>query len=230
MAMEEEAKPIIQDLNLEPRGFLLPPLPMLFYEGQLFETKIDLITSGKCTTHDVDHIGPQAAVLNAATVVGRLQPDLIINAGTAGGFIKAGGKIGDVYLSYPRVCFHDRRIPLPGFDAYGIGSYPCIDSREIAKNLDLKTGIISTGSSLDFTEKDIELMNSSGAVVKEMEAASIAWIANLYNTPFLAIKAITDLVDNETPTEEEFLKNLQSASKALSKETVRVIQFIISGK
>lgn len=226
MAMEDEARPIIQELNLIHKGKLLNPLPMEFYEGRYKSIYIDLVTSGKCDKFNVDHIGPQAAILNTATAVSQLLPDLIINPGTAGGFTKAGGEIGDVYLSFPMICYHDRRIPLPGFDAYGIGSYYCYDTREIAVNLGLKTGIVSTGSSLDYTEKDLALIKSYGGVVKEMEAASIAWVADLYKVPFFAIKSITDLVDNETPTEEEFLRNLTSASIALSREVLRVLDFL----
>ena len=226
MAMEDEAKPIVQALGLTYRGKLLDPLPMEFFEGKYKSLYIDLVTSGKCDKFNVDHIGPQAAILNTATAVSRLQPDLIINPGTAGGFIKAGGSIGDVYLSYPMICYHDRRIPLPGFDAYGIGSYYCYDTREMSAKLGLKTGIVSTGSSLDYTDKDIELIRSYGGVVKEMEAASIAWVADLYKTPFFAIKSITDLVDGSTPTEEEFLKNLSSASIALSRELLRVVDYL----
>lgn len=224
--MEDEARPIIQELGLNHRGKLLSPLPMEYYEGNYHSIKIDLITSGKCDRFQVDHIGPQAAILNTASAIGRLQPNLIINPGTAGGFVKAGGKIGDVYLSFPMICYHDRRIPIPGFDAYGVGSYYCYDTREIAMELNLKTGIVSTGSSLDYTEKDLELISSYGGVVKEMEAASIAWVADLYKIPFFAIKSITDLVDNATPTEEEFLKNLTSASYALSREVVRIIKYL----
>lgn len=224
--MEDEARPIIEELGLNHKGKLLNPLPMEFYEGKYKSLNIDLITSGKCDRYNVDHIGPQAAILNTATAIGRLQPDIIINPGTAGGFISAGGKIGEVYLSYPMICYHDRRIPLPGFDAYGIGSYYCYDTREIANALGLKTGIVSTGSSLDFTNKDLELIKSFGGVVKEMEAASIAWVADLYKTPFFAIKSITDLVDNTTPTEEEFLRNLTSASISLSREVLRVIDYL----
>ena len=198
---------------------------MEYYEGTFKSISIDLVTSGKCDRYNVDHIGPQAAILSSASAIGRIQPDLIINPGTAGGFIKAGGAIGDVYLSYPMVCYHDRRIPLPGFDAYGIGSYYCYDTREIASKLGLKTGIVSTGSSLDYTDKDLELIGSYGGVVKEMEAASIAWIADLYKIPFFAVKSITDLVDGSAPTEEEFLKNLSSASVALSREVVRIIKY-----
>ena len=226
MAMENEANPIIQKLDLKHRGKLLSPLPMEFYEGKYKSINIDLVTSGKCDKHNVDHVGPQAAILNTASAISQLQPDLIINPGTAGGFVSAGGAIGDVYLSYPMICYHDRRIPLPGFDAYGIGSYYCFDTRVIANSLGLKTGIVSTGSSLDYTQKDLELIKSYGGVVKDMEAASIAWVADLYKIPFFAMKSITDLVDNSTPPEEEFLMNLTSASTALSREVLRVIDFL----
>lgn len=223
MAMEDEARPIIHELNLNHKGKLLSPLPMEFYEGKHNSLKIDLVTSGKCDKHNVDHVGPHVAVLNTASAISQLQPDLIINPGTAGGFVSAGGNIGDVYLSYPMICYHDRRVPLPGFDAYGIGSYYCYDTREIANALGLKMGIVSTGSSLDYSDKDLELIKSYGGVIKEMEAASIAWVADLYKIPFFAIKSITDLVDNSTPTEEEFVKNLGYASIALSREVTRVI-------
>lgn len=224
--MEDEARSIIHELNLIHKGKLLSPLPMAFYEGKYKSLNVDLVTSGKCYKHNVDHIGPQAAILNTASAIGQLHPDLIINPGTAGGFMSAGGNIGDVYLSYPMICYHDRRIPLPGFDAYGVGSYYCFDTREIANSLGLKTGVVSTGSSLDYIQKDLDMIKSYGGVVKEMEAASIAWVADLYKIPFFAIKSITDLVDNSTPTEEEFLKNLESASFALSREIIRVIDFL----
>ena len=35
----------------------------------------------------------------------------------------------------------------------------------------------------------------SGAAVKEMEAAAVAYVAALFGTPLLAVKAITDIVD-----------------------------------
>lgn len=100
---------------------------------------------------------------------------------------------------------------------------PC---EEIAKTLGFKTGIVTTGNSLDCTEKDLEIIKSYNGVVKDMEAASIAWIAQQYKIPFLTIKAITDIVDGEKATEEEFLHNLESASKILSKQTIRLLELI----
>jgi nucleoside phosphorylase len=40
------------------------------------------------------------------------KPDLLISAGTAGGFKARGGEIGDVYIS-KAVMHHDRRIAIP---------------------------------------------------------------------------------------------------------------------
>ncbi len=98
-----------------------------------------------------------------------------------------------------------------------------MDTRELASKLNLKLGVITTGSSLDITDSDISIMNSYNGIVKEMEAAAIAWVAEMYQVPFMAIKSITDLVDTETPTEEEFLKNLSLASEKLSKEVIKLL-------
>lgn len=59
----------------------------------------------------------------------------------------------------------------------------------------MQDGIVSSGNSLGHSKEDMELMIQHGVAVKEMEAAAIAWAAHLHDTPFLALKAITDLVD-----------------------------------
>ena len=60
-----------------------------------------------------------------------------------------------------------------------------------------------------------------------MEAASIAWITSLTNTPFLALKVITDIVDGEHPSHEEFLRNLSTAAHALQVTIHKVLDFVI---
>lgn len=61
--------------------------------------------------------------------------------------------------------------------------------------LNLKLGVVSSGNSLDYTDKDMETMGQYKVAVKEMEAASIAWVCDMYKTPFICVKAITDIVD-----------------------------------
>ncbi|XVF00946.1 hypothetical protein REPUB_Repub04eG0046100 [Reevesia pubescens] len=84
-----------------------------------------------CITEDddivqcTDHMCPVRA----------LQPDLIINAGTAGGF--KGAVISDVFL-VSHVAFHDRRIPTPVFDLYGVGLRQAFATPNLLKALNMK--------------------------------------------------------------------------------------------
>ena len=48
-----------------------------------------------------------------------LNPDVVITAGTCGGFKAKGLEIGDVVLG-THSAFHDRRIQIPGFLEFGV--------------------------------------------------------------------------------------------------------------
>jgi nucleoside phosphorylase len=66
-------------------------------------------------------------------------------------------------------------------------------------------------------------MNSVEAVAKDMEAASVAWVSAMNNIPFAALKVITDLVDGEIATEDEFVTNLRYASNRLSEGILSLV-------
>jgi nucleoside phosphorylase len=174
----------------------------------------------------VDNIGTEPATLNTYITLHHFKPHLCINAGTAGGFQKQGAEIGDVYFSTEAFRFHDRRFPIPGFDQYGIGSYPIYHLPKMIKSLHLKEGVVTTGSSLDYTDEDLKMMRNNNGAIKEMEAAGIAWTAHLLKTPLFALKAITDFVDSEQSTEEQFLMNLKIASQKLQIKTFEVLEYL----
>jgi len=90
----------------------------------------------------------------------------------------------------------------------------------------LKTGVVSTSDSLDNSPQDMELMLSEGAVVKEMEAAAVAWVCKQLQIPFVALKGVTDLVDGEETTREEFESNLTAAAQALEEKLVIVLELL----
>ncbi len=226
MAMAEEAQPIIEQLNLKLSDDLLPAeLPFVLYRGKQMDTRITLIVSGADPRYEVDNIGTQAATLMAYVAIRELQPDLIISAGTAGGFGKRGAQVGTVYLSDDRFVFHDRRVPLKGFDESSIGHYPAFDIRQMASELHLPVGVISSGSSLEKSDKDIEVIERFNAVAKEMEAAAIAWVCWLHQMPFMAIKSITNLLDEAEASESQFMNNLTFACEQLVEQVVRVVHY-----
>ncbi|KAL0365598.1 UNVERIFIED_CONTAM: COBRA-like protein 1 [Sesamum angustifolium] len=173
----------------------------------------------------VDSVGTVSASLLTYASVQALQPDLIINAGTAGGFKEKGASIGDVYL-VSDVAFHDRRIPVPVLDLYGVGSRQAFPTPNLVKELKLKVGKLSTGDSLDMTPQDAALILANNATVKDMEGAAVAYAADLLKVPVIFIKAVTDIVDGNKPTSEEFLQNLAAVVAALDKAATKVVDFI----
>lgn len=225
MAMEAEARPIIEALGaVETDG--APPLPARFFVAHVRDREVVVAINGRDPRHDVDSIGTEAAALTTLEVSRRFSPDVLISAGTAGGWQSKDARIGDVYVSRGEFVHHDRRIAIPGLDAYGVGSYPSVDTAALAEALGLKQGVVTTSNSLDENDDDRGMIAINGGDVKEMEAAAVAYVAELAGVPMLAVKAITDLVDHHTATAEQFAANLAMASTRLAGELVRVIDFL----
>jgi 5'-methylthioadenosine nucleosidase len=228
IAMEAEAKPCIDRLRCfgEPE-LLASPLPALVRAGVWRGATLRMVTHGVDARFGVDCIGTQPAAVTAWAACTRFRPRLIINAGTAGGFARERAEVGDVYITDGPIVFHDRRVPLGSFQACGIGSYPSLPSRALAAKVGLKLGRLTTGDSLDLSEADARQIAASGANVKDMEGAAIAWVASLLGVPFVGLKSITDLVDGEHPAAAQFVKNLQSATARLAEALDEVLPHLI---
>lgn len=227
IAMNAEAAPLVSALNLQkdnpPR--IPPPAPCVTYSGKHHDLDVTVVWSGHDNEHGVDLVGTVPASLATYLACQALNPDLIISTGTAGGFKARGAGIGDVFISTGKM-HHDRRIPLPGFDKQGLGYVDSTPTPNLRQQLGLKAGIVTSGNSLDYTQQDMEIMNKHNAAVKEMEAAAIAWVAQMFRKPMFCVKAVTDIVDGDRPTQEEFLENLNAAAAALQQTVPKVLEFV----
>ncbi len=226
MAMEAEAAQLIHLLGLNkfcPKAFY-EKMPMQFYSGR-YKNRLEIVLGipGKDLRYNVDQIGTESAAALAFALISEFQPDLLMNAGTAGSFSSKGAQIGKVYLSHNCFFFHDHRIPIKGWDQFGLGSYPSLDVGSIALKLNLERANISSGNSLDFTQEELLRILSSGAILKEMEAAAIAMIAYQSKTAFFAVKSVTNLIDLNPDSPSEFEKNFSTAVKCLTEKTLQVI-------
>nr|ACR35511.1 unknown [Zea mays] len=116
IAMQKEATPLVHKFNLVeapahqstfPKG-----APWVWYHGSYKGLHIDLVLPGMDAVLGVDSVGTVPVAVVTSFSIQTLKPDLIINAGTAGGFKAKGASITDVFLASD-VAFHDRRIPIP---------------------------------------------------------------------------------------------------------------------
>ena len=224
MAMKSEAEAMLHDLHLRKQKQVFPSgIPFEIYQGRLATSQLTLLLSGTDPDFHVDNVATVPATLMTYLAIEKFTPDVVLNAGTAGGIADRGCEIGDVYLGSGVFSFHDRRIPLPGFDRYGMGRYLCYDTSALAADLKLKTGTISTGNSLDLQGKDLQIIHENQAIIKDMEAAAVAWVCRTLSVPMIAIKAITDLIDQGAPTETQFMQNFHLAVTNLHKKMIEVL-------
>jgi 5'-methylthioadenosine nucleosidase len=209
VAMKKESTFIIKKLGMKPiLDNLDKHLPTELYEIVSDKGRIVLVVSGKCSSHGVDRIGSQGLNLVAWEALKKFEPEILINAGTGGGFHRNGSQPGDIYISTEAIKYHDRLFyPDTFFLNYGIGAYKCLEIPFIAKRLGVKVGVISTGGSMIASSQEEKQMLDNKAAVKEMEAAGIAEVAQMRGVPFIALKIITDLVDTLECPQNQFTNN-----------------------
>jgi 5'-methylthioadenosine nucleosidase len=58
------------------------------------------------------------------------------------------------------------------------------------------------------------------------QGASVLYVASLLSVPTILLKVVTDVVDGERPTSEEYLENLTGASLTLHEASLQILDFI----
>lgn len=228
LAMQAEANGIIKHYHLKSQeDGLNKKIPFRLFQNTYRGLTLSLITHGKDPISGIDNIGTQAAALSTYIAISELKPDLLINTGTAGGFKDKGHRIGEVVLAQGHAYFHDRRIPIPSFKDYAMGAYPLNDYGEMIADLQLTTGIISTGNAFDFNEDDLQKMRGFNASIKDMEAASVAWVSNLLDMPLMILKGVTDYVISEVKSEDEFLENFHTTVENITLTSIKILDYLI---
>jgi len=168
-----------------------------FHQGNLEGHRLILLLSG---------IGKVNAAVATSLLIHRYEPEAVINIGVAGGFGKEL-EAGDIIIS-TEVCHHD--VDATPFD-YKIGQVPRMphsyfaDPHLLSKAQTIaspnsyntvKSGLIVSG---DIFVQEIQLAerikhNFPNALAIEMEGAAIAQTCHIFNTPFLIIRSISDLI------------------------------------
>ncbi|MFY9284926.1 MAG: 5'-methylthioadenosine/adenosylhomocysteine nucleosidase [Miniphocaeibacter sp.] len=164
----------------------------LFYLGDYENKKIIFTDSG---------VGKVNAAITSQILINEFKPDFIINTGIAGGLNEKLSHTDLVVAN--ELTYHD-------FDSRLLEKYsPYIKSfkaeekyleiaRMVLENKKYFEGLVITGDQFitDSSKKE-ELINNFNAYCVEMEGAAIAHTAYLNNIPFMVIRCISDLADDD---------------------------------
>jgi nucleoside phosphorylase len=229
VAMQAEAQPFIDHFGVKEVKDFFAPLPCKLYRSIIStdngNSELNIVLNGQ--QHGSDLVGCEAASVATLAAIQKINPDIIINSGTCGGFKSEGASIAQIFIGNG-VMFHDRRVP--GDDAWGtqsLGNYPVWEgSQALAQALGLKMGKVTTGSSLDMQPCDLEIIEKNGGELKDMEGAAVGFVCSLFKTPILYVKSVTDLCDSGAETFEEFSRNLHRACDTLRTANEKVIDYL----
>lgn len=187
-----------------------------FYSGRIQDTETVLLQCG---------IGKVQAAVGCALLLHNFKPQCIINTGSAGG-IAPGLHFGDVVIS-EGLLYHDVDVTAFGYLPGQLPGHPQIFAADgglqtkaeqalqtlkkqgrLPENLSYQKGIIASGDIFMHDPERITQLRKTFPQVKavEMEGAAIAHCCTLFSTPFLVLRALSDIAGEESPLKfDEFL-------------------------
>jgi adenosylhomocysteine nucleosidase len=167
----------------------------IFYQGTLEGVEIILLQSG---------IGKVHAAVATTLLIERFHPNYVINIGTAGGLDKLLA-IGDVVISL-EVRHHDVDLTIWGYEHGQLPKLPVaflpnqflVEAAQRAAqkmSLGVTKGLIVSGDIFIHRDEDLAKIkrNFPDAHAVEMEGAAIAQVCHQFHTPFVLIRAVSDL-------------------------------------
>lgn len=195
-AMEEEIKTLVEKLANKQEQSIAD---MKYYTGTINGHEVVLVQSG---------IGKVQAAVNTAFLANNFHVDCIINSGSAGG-IGDGMHVGDVVLS-TGTAYHDADSTAFGYKMGQMPGQPQIFEADAhlraavkkaaeENGLPVREGLIVTGD--QFINSTAKIKQIKGifpdALCSEMEGAAVGQVAHEFNTPYLVIRAMSDVGDEE---------------------------------
>ncbi len=181
-------------------------------------------------------IGKVNAAIGTTLMIEHYQPSAIINTGSAGG-INNRLDIGDVVIA-SNVTHHDVDISIFGYAAGQMAqmpeNYPCdaglVDLTQQAAsaftNAVVHHGQIVSGDQFiaDSTRFAAIKTTFPEALAVEMEAAAIAQTCYRFAVPFVVIRAISDLADEQASV--SFAEFIEQAAQYSADMVIRLINLI----
>ncbi len=155
-------------------------------------------------------IGKVNAAMTTTILLEKYQPNVVINTGSAGGFDTAL-KVGDIVIS-DEVRHHDVDVTAFGYEKGQMAGMPAAYNSDeklmdIAKQAvaevgehNAAVGLICSGDVFMADPARVEAVRQDFPTMKacEMEAAGVAQVCYQFGTPFVVIRALSDIAGQES--------------------------------
>lgn len=163
-------------------------------------------------------IGKVNAAMSTTILLQQFKPDVVINTGSAGGFDTAL-EVGAIVIS-DEVRHHDVDVTVFGYEIGQMAGMPAAyksDAKlmEVAKQAVTEVGehqygvgLICSGDVFMSNPQRVEAVRKDFPTMKavEMEAAAVAQVCHQFETPFVVIRALSDIAGKESNISfDEFL-------------------------
>ena len=194
-AMEEEIKELRAQLTNANEEIA----NMIFYSGQINDYEVVLVRAG---------IGKVQAGVTTAFLIENFKVDAVINSGSAGG-IGTGLAVGDLVLS-TGAAYHDASATVFGYKPGQLPQQPqifeadqellqAVSEAASQAGLQVKPGLIVTGDQFVSSQAQIAAIKEiyPQALCCEMEGAAVAQVAYQFDKPFLIVRAMSDVGDED---------------------------------
>lgn len=195
-AMEEEIKELRAQLTNANEENIAN---MIFYSGQINDHEVVLVRAG---------IGKVQAGVTTAFLIENFKVDAVINSGSAGG-IGTGLAVGDLVLS-TGAAYHDASATVFGYKPGQLPQQPqifeadqellqAVSEAASQAGLQVKPGLIVTGDQFVSSQAQIAAIKETypQALCCEMEGAAVAQVAYQFDKPFLIVRAMSDVGDED---------------------------------
>jgi len=173
-------------------------------------------------------IGKVNAAMTTTVLLHTFKPDVVINTGSAGGYDPAL-EVGAVVIS-DEVRHHDVDVTIFGYEVGQVPQMPAAfksdmklmeAAREAVTELgehQYGIGLICSGDAFMNDPERVEKVRADFPQMKavEMEAAAVAQVCHQFNTPFVVIRALSDIAGKESNISfDEFLPVAAKHSTAI---------------
>ncbi|WMQ74321.1 MAG: 5'-methylthioadenosine/S-adenosylhomocysteine nucleosidase [Sodalis sp.] len=222
-AMEQEVALLRDSLN---HSILHQKAGCEIYTGQLHGVEVVLVKSG---------IGKVSATLGTTLLLDHFKPELVINTGSAGS-LEPSLKVGDIVISH-EVRYHDVNVTAFGYEPGQMAQCPASFNADpslvalaekIIDRLGMHAvrGLVVSGDAFINDAEGLARIRQTfpQAIAVEMEATAIAHVCHQFAVPFVVVRAISDVVDQESHLSfEEFLTVASQSASRLVEEMVHAL-------